>query len=146
MPLNPARVGFRYPTYRYEVGREAVRAYATATHVADERYRDDRPDAPDAPLAVPPAFVACVAGARAWSQMMDDEVLGAHDRLMHVGQEFDFARPVHVGDVLLCTPVISDIKAARGMELLTLEVGCTAGDGAPVVTSRSRLVFFAAAA
>ncbi|HSK90339.1 MAG TPA: MaoC family dehydratase N-terminal domain-containing protein [Euzebyales bacterium] len=144
MPLNAERLGFRYPSYHYEVGRETVRAYAAATRVEDARYHADRPGG--APLAVPPAFVACVAGARAWAQMIEDPGLGAHDRLMHVGQEFEFARPVVVGDVLVCTPEITDIKALRGVELLTMEVACAAPDGDPVVTSRSRLVFFAAAA
>lgn len=162
--LNPARVGFRYPTYTYEVGRETVRAFAAATRVTDGRYYDD-PAQPGRPRddgssddeghdrstddhprgagrpAVPPAFVACVAGARAWEQVLDDDELGAHDRLMHVGQEFTFTRPVYVGDVLWCTPVITDIKALRGVELLTLEVTCADGDGAAVVTSRSRLMF-----
>jgi hypothetical protein len=142
MALNPQRVGFRYAPYRYDVGREAVRAYAGATGVVDERYHEDRPDAVELSLPVPPAFVACVAGARAWRRIMDDPGLGAHERLMHVGQEFEFAQPVRVGDVLVCTPVIADINALRGVELLTLEVGCATLDGAPVVTSRSRLVFF----
>lgn len=143
MPLNPERLGFRYRAYRYEVGRETVRAYASATHVDDPRYRFDCPDDADAPVPVPPAFVACIAGARAWKLILDDPELGAHDRLMHVGQEFEFDRPVHVGDVLLCTPVITDLRATRGLELLTLQVECATSQGAPVVTSRSRLVFFA---
>jgi hypothetical protein len=143
MPLNPERLGFEYPAYRYEVGRETVRAYASATHVDDPRYRFDCVDEAGSRLPVPPAFVACVAGARAWTQVTEDVELGAHDRLMHVGQEFEFHRPVHVGDVLICTPVITDLRAARGLELLTLQVDCASPDGAPVVTSRARLVFFA---
>lgn len=143
MALNRERLGHRYRAYRYEVGRETVRAYASATHVADPRYRFEDTGDPDAPVAVPPAFVACIAGARAWTQIMDDPELGAHDRLMHVGQEFEFDRPVYVGDVLLCTPVITDLTAMRGLELLTLQVDCATPEGAPVVTSRSRLVFFA---
>ena len=79
--------------------------------------------------------------ARAWRQVMDDTELGAHGRLMHVGQEFDFDRPVRVGDVLVCTAEITDLREARGLELLTLQVGCATPEGAPVVTSRSRLVF-----
>jgi hypothetical protein len=142
MALNPERLGHRYRAYRYEVGREAVRAYASATHVEDPRYRLDDAGEPDGSLPVPPAFVACVAGARAWTQIMNDAELGAHDRLMHVGQEFEFERPVHIGDVLVCTPVITDLHAMRGLELLTLQVDCAAPDGALVVTSRSRLVFF----
>jgi hypothetical protein len=143
MPLNPERLGFSYPAYRYEVGREAVRAYASATHVDDPRYRFDHVDETDPRLPVPPAFVACVAGARAWTQILEDVELGAHDRMMHVGQEFEFDRPVHIGDVLICTPVITDLRAARGLELLTLQVDCAAPDGVRVVTSQSRLVFFA---
>ena len=142
MALNPERLGFQYCTYRYDVGREAVRAYASATRVEDPRYRFERLDEPDEPLPVPPAFVACVAGARAWSQIMDDPELGAHGRLMHVAQELEFDRPVHVGDVLLCTPTITDLRAMRGLELLTLQVDCETPQGAPVVRSRSRLAFF----
>jgi len=145
MALNPARVGFRYPSYRYEVGRENVRAYAAATHVTDTRYFDDGAHSSDTPLPVPPGFVACIAGARAWDLMMQDPELGAHPRLMHVGQEFEFDRPVFVGDVLVCTPHITDVRAMRGMELLTLQVDCATTDDEPVVTSRSRLVFFAEA-
>jgi hypothetical protein len=145
MPLNPARLGFRYRPYRYEVGREIVRAYAAATLVEDPRYRFDDLDDPSQPTPVPPAFVACIAGARAWSQLMGDAELGAHGRLMHVGQEFDFDRPVHVGDVLICSPEITDLRAARGLELLTLQVACASPDGAPVVMSRSRLMFLAEA-
>lgn len=122
-----------------------MRAFAEATSVEDGRYYDDTLSGAD-PLAVPPAFVACIAGARAWSHLLGDHELGAHDRLMHVGQEFDFTRPVRVGDVLACTPTITDIKALRGLELLTLEVGCATLAGEPVVTSRSRLVFFERAA
>lgn len=141
MPLKTERIGHRYPSYRYEVAREHVREYALATGVTDPRYTDDRPDAPAEPLAVPPAYVACITGARAWDRVMADPGLGAHDRLMHGGQEFEFARPVRIGDVLVCTPVIADVRSLRGLELLTLEVECASPDGAPVVTSRARLAF-----
>lgn len=141
MPLNQARVGHRYPPYRFEVGREHVRSYAAVTGVDDGRYHDDDPAGDADPLTVPPAFVACIAGARAWTRIMGDPELGAHDRLMHGGQEFSFERPVRVGDVLICTPSIADLRSLRGLELLTIVVDCADLDGAPVVTSRSRLAF-----
>ncbi len=141
MPLNADRVGHSYPPYRFEVGREHVRAYATVTRVADERYHDDAPDADADGLAVPPAFVACIAGAQAWARVMDDPDLAAHDRVMHGGQELTFATPVRIGDTLVCTPRIADLRSLRGMELLTVEVACARTDGTPVVTSSSRLVF-----
>lgn len=141
MPLNTERIGHHYPAYRYSVGREHVREYAIATGVTDARYLDDRPDAEPGPLPVPPAYVACITGARAWHTVMADPQLGAHDRLMHGGQEFEFARPVMVGDELVCTPVIADVRSMRGLDLLTLEVRCTTPGGEPVVVSRARLAF-----
>jgi acyl dehydratase len=141
MPLNADRVGHSYPPYRFEVGREHVRAYAAVTGVADDRYHDDAPDVDADGLAAPPAFVACIAGAQAWSRVMDDAELHAHDRVMHGGQEIEFSAPVRIGDTLVCTPRIADLRSLRGMELLTVEVVCAATDGTPVVTSSSRLVF-----
>lgn len=141
MPLNQDRVGHRYAAYRFEVGREHVRSYAAVTGVTDERYRNDAPDSVADGLPVPPAFVACIAGAQAWSRIMSDPQLGAHGRVMHGGQEFTFQSPVRVGDVLICTPTITDLRSLRGLELLTIEVECNRPDGAAVVTSRSRLAF-----
>ena len=141
MPLNAERVGHQYPSYRFEVGREHVRAYASVTGVTDQRYHDDTPDSDATGLPVPPAYVACIAGARAWRQVMDDPDLHAHDRVVHGGQELEFAEPVRVGDVLVCTPAITDLRSLHGLELLTVEVICAGLDGVPVVTSRSRLAF-----
>ena len=141
MPLNADRVGHRYPSYRFEVGREQVRSYAAVTGVTDERYHDQAPDSDATGLAVPPAFVACIAGARAWRQVMDDPELHAHERVVHGGQELEFTEPVRVGDVLVCTPAIADLRSLRGLELLTVEVTCARPDGSAVVTSRSRLAF-----
>lgn len=142
MALNSARSGFRYPAYRYEVCREHVRDYAIATHVHDPRYTEDRPDAESEPLPVPAAYIACITGARAWNLVMADPELGAHSRLMHSGQEFEFTRPVCIGDTLICTPTILDIRAVRGLELLTLRVECVTPTREPVVSSQARLVFF----
>ncbi|MBW3605692.1 MAG: MaoC family dehydratase N-terminal domain-containing protein [Actinobacteria bacterium] len=141
MALNPDRVGHRYPAYRFEVGREHVRTYADVTGVVDERYHNAAPESVADGLAVPPAFVACIAGAQAWGRVMQDPQLGAHDRVMHGGQELEFTAPVRIGDVLICTPMITDLRAIRGLELLTVEVDCTRQDGEAVVTSRSRLAF-----
>lgn len=135
--LNTDRVGHRYPPYTYEVGREKVREYAVATHVGDDRLRPAGSDT----VLVPPTFAACVAGARAWSEVVADPKLGATDNLIHGSQEFEFHRPLQVGDVLTCTPVVADIRSRRGIELLTLEVECVDPHGTPVLTSRAVLVF-----
>jgi acyl dehydratase len=76
--------------------------------------------------------------------MFADPELGAHWNLVHGSQEYEFHRPIRVGDTLTCTPRIVDIKAKGKMEFLTLEIACNEAEtGAPVVTSRGTIIFFA---
>lgn len=94
----------------------------------------------------PPTFAACFTIARLGDVVADPE-LGAHWNLVHSSQTYDFHRPVAVGDVLACTPQITDIQDRRRMEVMTLQIDCVdAGDGSPVVTSRASIIFFAPAA
>ena len=135
--LNPERVGHRYPSYRYEVSREKVREYALATGADDPRVTADT-----GPVVAPPTFAACFTVMRGGASVVDDPELGAHPRLLHSAQEYDFARPVRVGDVLECTPEIVDIVSRGRIERLVLQVDCRDADtGDPVVTGRSTLVF-----
>jgi len=132
--LNAARVGHRYPAYRYEVSREKVREYALATGHG-EGYLGD-----EAWLAAPPLFAACITG-KASAVVMADPELGAHWSLVHGSQAYTFHRPVRVGDVLLCTPTVADITSRSSMEMLTIAVECgDAATGEPVVEGRSTLI------
>lgn len=75
---------------------------------------------------------------------MDDPDLGAHSRVLHASQEYDFHRPLRPGDVLRCTPSIAGLANRRGNDFLTLHMECVDDDtGAPVLTSRGILVFLA---
>lgn len=135
--LNPARIGHRYPTYRYEVSREKIREYALATGVEDPRIAADTGD-----LVAPPTFAACFTVMRAGAALLDDPELGATPRLLHSAQEYDFFRPVRSGDVLDCTPWIVDVSSRARIERLVLQVDCVDADsGEPVVTGRTTLVF-----
>jgi len=138
MALNRDRIGHRYPSYRYEVSREKIREYAYATGVRDEIYRQDTGD-----WLAPPTFAACIAGgARNLSWAADPE-LGFHPALVHGSQRYTFARPVIVGDVLECTPMIADVADRDRMELLTVRIECVeASTAAPVVTAESVIIFF----
>jgi acyl-CoA thioesterase FadM len=135
--LNLDRIGHRYPSYRYEVSREKIREYALATGHDDPRYTAD-----EGPVVAPPAFAACFTIGRS-DAMFADTNLGAHWNLVHGAQEYTYHRPVHVGDVLTCTPVIADISDRGRMELLVLEIECVeAASGDPVVTSKGTLICF----
>ena len=133
--MNPDRIGHRYPTYRYEVGREKVREYARAVGAGE---------VPDTgAVLAPPAFAACFTLNRL-DDVVGDPDLGAHWNLVHASQEYDFHRPVVVGDVLACTPTITDIRDLRRMQRLTLQTDCVdAETGEQVVTSRAEVLFLA---
>lgn len=140
--LNPDRIGHTYPSYRYEVSREKIREYAQATGVNDPVYRADPAEVALHEVVAPPAFAACFCVGRTADVFADPE-LGAHFNLVHGSQEFTLHRPMRGGDVYECTPRIVDISDRGKMELLTYEIECVdAHTAAPVVTSRSVIVFF----
>ena len=125
------------------MSREKVREYAIATEVDDPRYTARSPDAATARLAAPPTFAACFTITRGSEALHDDPELGAHWNLVHGAQEYEFHRPVRIGDVLECTPRIADITSRGRMEFLVLEVDCRDADNAePVVTGRETIIFF----
>lgn len=139
MALNRDRIGHRYPSYRYEVSREKIREYAFATGVRDEAYRRD-----DGDLVAPPTFAACFTITQSIERTLEDPDLGAHPRLIHGKQEYDFHRPLGLGDVLECVPSITDITTRRGNDFLTLQVDCVdTRTGELVVTGRATMVFLA---
>lgn len=135
--LNHDRIGHRYPPYHYEVSYEKVREYALATGVRDEAYLRDGAD-----IVAPPTFAACFTVTQGVAWMLEDPDLDAHASLVHGSQEYEFHRPIRPGDVLECTPWITDITTRRRNEFLTLQIDCVdAGTGEPVVTSRGTIVF-----
>lgn len=119
------------------MSREKVREYARATGVGGEAVEAD-----SGATVAPPTFAACFTIGRTDALFADPE-LGAHRNLVHGSQEYEFHRPVRVGDVLDCTPRIDDLRSRGTMDLLTLETRCVdARTGEPVLTSRSTIVFF----
>jgi len=91
-------------------------------------------------------FAACFTVIRGGGHMFADPELGGHFALVHGSQEFEFHRPVRLGDVLECTPQIADIQWKGRNEFLTLQIDCTdAKTGEAVVTSRGVIVFLGSA-
>ncbi len=86
--------------------------------------------------------MACFTVLRGAASLLEDPILGAHSNILHASQEYDFHRPLRLGDVLRCTPSITGLANRRGNDFLTLQVDCVDADtGDPVVTSRGILVF-----
>lgn len=138
--INRARVGHRYPSYRYEVSRAKIEEYAAATG-----YQLD--GAEDVPLVAPRIFAACFTVMRGARLLREDTELGAAGPVVHAGQDYDFYRPVTSGDVVACSPHIVDVVDRGKHTYLTLTIDCVdAASASPVVTSRQTVVYLGAAA
>ena len=142
MALNRDKVGTSDPAYRYEVAREKIREYATALGESDPRYFSDGDD-----CIAPPTFAACFTVIKGGEAAFADPDLGTHTALVHGAQRYEFGeRPLRPGDVLVCTPRITDISARSSNELMVLEVECRhEATGELAVRSEGTLVFLGSA-
>jgi acyl dehydratase len=126
----------------YEVGREAVRAFAVAVGDDDPVHRDA--DAARAhghrDVIAPPTFVV--------SLTMRSEVQAAADAVgdidiadvLHREQSFAYSRPVRAGDRLVVKSGVSSSRVVDGRRVLTLESDVRTCDGEHVCTTNSVVV------
>jgi acyl dehydratase len=127
VPLNVALEGKTYATLRFQVREEHVGEFARA--VGDEEG------------SVPPTFVTAPEFAAGLTRVVGDAELGLDlSRVLHGEQEYEWARPVRVGDVLDAVSTIESIRAKGGHEFLTLRTEMRDPAGDLVVVARSSLV------
>lgn len=137
---NKERAGHRYPAYRYEVGRAKIEEYATATG-----YPVAAGDA-DEPLTAPNMFAACFTVMRGAALLREDVELDGKGPIVHAGQDYDFGRTVKSGDVLVCSPHITEIEDRGAHTYLTLSIECVDAESSEhVVTSRQSIAYLGAA-
>lgn len=137
--VDKSRAGHSYPGYRYEVSRAKIEEYALATGYP-------LPDTANGPVVAPHIFAACFTVMKGAALLREDDQLGGAGPIVHAGQEYDFHRRVASGDVLTCTPTITDITNRGANTFLTLEISCVDERDEPVVTSRQTIAYLGAAA
>ena len=139
--IDKGRIGHRYPVYRYEVSRAKIEEYAASVGFAV-------PDAPvGTPVEAPGMFAACFTVMRGAALLREDDGLGGSGAIVHAGQEYEFHGRVRSGDVLRCTPTITDIRDRGAHTYLTLEIECVdESSEQPVATSRQTIAYLGAAA
>jgi acyl dehydratase len=142
MALNQSLKGKTYEPIELTVDRERVTRFAEAIGEEDPRFRD--PDAARAeghPGQLAPPTFPTVIQILASAQVVLDQELGLdYTRVVHGEQEFEWHRPIVVGDVLRATPRIADIYAKGPNEFLVIEGEITDGDGDLVCVSRATLL------
>jgi acyl dehydratase len=127
MPLNVALEGKSYPPVRFVVEAEHVRRFAAAIGEDAD--------------GVPPTFVTAPEIRAGLAQVVADPELGLDfTRVVHGGQEYEWRRPVRVGETLEVRSTIEDVRSKGGHGFLTLRTEMRDAAGALVVLARSTLI------
>jgi acyl dehydratase len=142
VPLNQSLKGKTYEEMALTVDRDRVNQFARAVGEDDPRFLD--PEAARAegfPEEVAPPTFPTVLGILASAQVVVDPALGVdYSRVVHGEQEFEWRRPIVVGDALRTTPRIADIYTRGPNEFLVIEAEITDADGEVVCVARSTLL------
>ncbi len=142
MPLNQALKGEEYNEVTFPVVREEVVQFADAVGEDDPVFRD-----PEAARAAgypeqlaPPTFVTKMQIMTSGQVVVDPELGLNYALVVHGEQEYQWRRPVAVGDVLSAVPRIADIYAKKSNEYLVIEAEIKDASGQVVVVAGSTLL------
>ena len=130
------------PTAPYEVGREAIRAFATAIgenhpscHDVDAAVALGHPD-----LVAPPTFAVLLTLPAVEQVARDPDVGLDYARVVHREQQFAHHRSIRAGDVLTTRVTVMELKSVAGHEVLVTREEISTIDGEPVCTATTTLV------
>ena len=142
MPMNQALKGKEYQQVSFTVERDRVLRFADAIGEDDPVFRD--PDAARAAgypeQVAPPTFVTVMQIMTSGQVVLDEDLGLNYMMVVHGEQEYDWRRPVVVGDVLSAVPRIADIYAKGPNEFLVIEADIKDAAGEVVVVARSTLL------
>jgi acyl dehydratase len=142
VPLNPSLKGKEYERISFTVERDRVNAFARAIGEDNPVFTDPAAarQAGHPEQLAPPTFVT-VMQILASAQVVMDGSLGLdYSRVVHGEQEYQWRRPVRVGDVLSAVPRIADVYAKGPNEFLVLESEVADQSGETVVVARTTLL------
>jgi acyl dehydratase len=142
MRLNQALKGKEYREVSFTVDRDRVIQFCDAIGEDDPVFRDDaaaREAGYDGQLA-PPTFVTIMQIIINGQVVLDKELGLDYSRVVHGEQEYEWDRPLRVGDELSAVPRIADIYTRGPNEFLVIEVEIKDASGERVVLARSTLL------
>lgn len=142
MALNQSLKGKEYQEVTVAVDRDRVLQFADAIGEDAPVFRDAgaaEADGHPGQLA-PPTFVTTMQIMVSGQVVLDPELGLDYARVVHGEQEYEWSRPVVVGDELRAKPRIADIYARGSNEFLVIEAEITDAAGERVVLARSTLL------
>jgi len=126
VPMNPALEGKVYPAVPFTVDPERVERFRAA-------FGEERD-------IVPPTFVTAAEWAVFPGIIEDPGLELDFSRVVHAQQEYEWRRPLVVGETLTVRPRIASIREKGGHGFLTVETELVGADGAIVVIARATLI------
>jgi acyl dehydratase len=141
--INTDYVGRTFePTEPYEVSRVKIAEFADAIGEPSALCRDRAAaQAAGYPDVIAPPTFAIVVSAAGSAKVTHDPGLGVnYAMVVHGEQNFEHARPLHAGDVVVTQSTIESIRSAGGMTMMTTVTQIRTVDGEHVCTARSTLV------
>jgi len=142
MAMNQDMIGFAYPASDpYLVTPVAIRTFADAIGDDNPIYRDAQVAASfgHTNVCAPPTFPIVVTMAAMEKSFHDPKLGMDFTRVVHSDQRFEYHRPIAVGDELVVTTIVEDIKALGNNNMATFRTEVSSG-GELVVTGWSKLV------
>jgi acyl dehydratase len=140
--MNQDLKGKEYPEISFRVERDRVTQFSNAVGEDDPRFLDAAA-AKEAGFPDQVAFPTfpTVVGILASAQVVLDQDLGVdYSRVVHGEQEFEWRRPIVVGDELRASPRIADVYARGPNEFLVIEAPVIDAAGEVVCVARSTLL------
>ncbi|MDO4240882.1 MaoC family dehydratase N-terminal domain-containing protein [Micrococcus sp.] len=130
------------PASPYQVGREAVRAFADAVQAGHPAHHDVEAARAlgHADLVAPPTFAVVVAQRVEAAVVADPEAGIDFSRVVHAEERFTHHRPIVAGDELTGTVRVHAVKELGGNRMVTTVTEIVDADGAPVSDVTSTLL------
>ena len=142
MPVDTGYAGRVYPpTPAFEVGREHVRAFASATGARHAAHLDASAAQAlgHADVVAPPTFAVVIA-QRAEAQLYTDPAAGIDfSRVVHADERFTHHRAIVAGDRLVTVLHVDSITERAGLAMITTRCEIADEAGRPVATVLSTL-------
>lgn len=123
--MNQAAEGKTYDPVAFDIDPARVRAFH---------------DVLGGPPGVPPTFLTA-AEFSVFPQIIGDPELALDFRkVVHGSQEYEFHRPLHLGETLTIQARIASIRRKGGNGFLVVEMRVSGVDGEPVAVARSTMI------
>ena len=143
MSINTDLVGRIYPAGEpYQVGREKIREFATATKATSPAHYDVAAARAlgYSDVVAPPTFAIIIA-QRADAQLIADPDSGIDfSRVVHADQRFTHHRPIVAGDELVTELHVDQVRTMGAGAMITSRAEICTVDGVKVATTVSSLL------